>query len=62
MAQTEVLADAIIEMHCSIADEMAIRSSKMHLGSILMNSAVRQNCGEIREHALLTVPQSDGSS
>ena len=61
MAQTNALAGAITEMHCSIVADVSINSFKMYLGSILMNSAVRHNCGKIRENAL-TVPQSDGSS
>ena len=46
------------EMHCSLMGEM---STKMHLGSILVNSAIRLNFGKILENAL-TVQQSDGSS
>ena len=59
MAQMKALAGAITEMHCSILDEMSTNSSKMHLGSILVNSAARSNCGKIQENAF-TVPQSDG--
>ena len=29
---------------CSVGDEMSTNSSKMHLGSILVNSAVCHNC------------------
>ena len=61
MAETKALAGANTEMHCSILGEMSTNSSKMHLGSLLVNSAVRRNCGKIQENAL-TVPQSDGSS
>ena len=61
MAQTKALAGALTEMHCSIVGEMSTSSSKMHLGSILVNSAVRRNGGKIRENAL-TVPQSDCSN
>ena len=63
MAQTKALAGAIAEMHCLIMTEMYINSSKMHLGSILVNSAVRHNyCEKIIESALLTVLQGNGSS
>ena len=37
----EPLAGAIIEMYRSIVDEMPTSSFKMHLRSILVNSAVR---------------------
>ena len=62
MARTKAVAGAITEIHCSIVADMSINSSKMHLGSILMNSAVRHNnCGKIGENTL-TVSQSSGSS
>ena len=61
MAQTKALAGVNTEMHYSIVADMSINCSKIYLGSILTNSAVRHNCGKLRENAL-TVPQSDGSS
>ena len=61
MAQTKPLAGAITEMRCSTVAEMCTNSFKMHLGSILENSAVRHNCGKILENAL-TVPQTAESS
>ena len=51
MALTKALAGVIPEIHCSIVAEMSSNSSKMHLGSILMNSAVCFNCLKIREKA-----------
>ena len=54
MAQTKALAGVIAEMHCSIVCEMSTNSSNMRPGSILVNSAVRRNCGKIRE-CFLTV-------
>ena len=44
MAQTEALAVGITEMRCSELAEMYTKRSKMHLGSILVNSAVCYNC------------------
>ena len=61
MAQMKALAGAITEMHCSIEVEFSTNSSKMHLGTILVNRSVRHNCGKIRENSLV-VPQRDGSS
>ena len=71
MAQTKALAGAITEMYfkrkkklkknCWIVGEMSTNSSQIHLGSILVNSAVLRNCGKIQENAL-TVPQNDRSS
>ena len=52
MAQTKALTGAITYIHCSIVDEVSTSSSKMNLGRILVNSAVRRNCGKIRENAL----------
>ena len=61
-AQIKALAGAITVMHCSIiVAEMSTNSSKIHLGSILVNSAVRHNCWKIRENAL-AAPQSYRSS
>ena len=52
MAQTKALAGAITEMHGSRVGEMSINSSKLHLEWVLVNSAVRRNCGKKRENAL----------
>ena len=50
MAQTKALTGAIIEMHCSIVGEMPANCSKIHqLGSVLVNSAVRHNCGNFEK-------------
>ena len=56
----KVLAGAIAEMQCSIVGAMSTNSSKMYLGWILVNNAVRRNCGKIRENALIDL-QIDGS-
>ena len=61
MAQIKVLAGAITEIHCSIVVEMSTNSSKINLGSILVNNSVRRHFGKIRGN-VLTVPQCDGSS
>ena len=61
LQRKSLLHGAITEMHCSIMAEMPTKSSKMHQESILVNSAVRHYCGQIRE-SVLTVPQRDGSS
>ena len=61
MAYTKALVGVITEIHCSIVGEISTNSSKLHLGSIPVNSAVRRKCGKIRRNAL-TVPERDGSS
>ena len=43
MAQTKALAGGITEMPCSVMAEVSANSSKMHLGSVLVNSAVCHN-------------------
>ena len=40
MAQTKAVTSAITELHCSIVAEISTSSSKLHLGLILVNSAV----------------------
>ena len=52
MAQMKVLASAITEIHCSIVVEMSTNISKIHLGSVLVNSAVSHNCGKTLENGL----------
>ena len=60
MTRTKAFSGAIAEMHCSVMAEIFTNGSKMHPGSILVNSVVRHNCGTIRENTLM-VPQSDRS-
>ena len=60
-AQTKAIDVTITDMPCSVVAEMSTKMSKMHLGSILVSSAVCRNCIKIVENAL-TVPQNDGSS
>ena len=52
MAQTKALAGATTEMLRSIVGEMSANSSKIHIGSILVNVVVRRNWEKIRENAL----------
>ena len=52
MAQTKALARAITEIPCLVVAEMSTKSFYMYLEAILVNSAVRHNCGKIRENAL----------
>ena len=51
MAQTKAVTSAITELHCSIAAEISTNSSKLHLGLILVNSAV---IVEKSDNALIT--------
>ena len=62
MAQMKALTGAITEMHCPIVAVMSIDSSKIRLGSILVNSAVCRNYEQIIRENALTVPQCDESS
>ena len=59
MAQPKALAGAITEMPCSGVAEMFTRSSKMHLGSILVNSAGCHNNYVKTLKNALTVPNND---
>ena len=61
MAQTNALAGAIKGGFCSVITKMSTESSKIHPGSILVNSAVHHIYGKIQKNAL-TAPQSGGSS
>ena len=62
MAQIKGITSVITEMHCSVEGEMSTNSSsKMHLGAIVVHSAVRRNCGKVRGNAL-TVLQTGGLS
>ena len=61
MAQTNALAGAIEEVSCSVIAKMSTESSKIHPGSILVNSAVHRIYGKIQKNTL-TAPQSGGSS
>ena len=45
IAQTKALAGAITGTPCSVVGEMSTNRSKIPLGSIVVNSAVRHKCG-----------------
>ena len=61
MAQAKIPAGATPEMPCSVVAEMFTNGSKMHLGSILVNSAVRHNCRTIRKVYLIVLKMDESS-
>ena len=53
MAQMKARASAITEIHCSNVVEMSTNNSGIiHLGLVLVNSAVCHNCGKTLENGL----------
>ena len=60
MTQTKALASAITDASCNSGQDVC-EQSKIHPGSILVNSAVRRSCEKQQEN-IPTVPQSDVSS